>query len=68
MQGDIEDVEGILKITHIRITYRFKIPPGFREKAERALALYADRCPAYQSVKDCIHCSWKAEIQEDGVL
>lgn len=64
VEGDIEDVEGILKITQIRLKYRFTIPAGTREKADRALATYADKCPAYQSVKGCIDCSWVAEIKE----
>ena len=54
----------MLKITTIRLTYRFKIPSGARDKAERALAVYADGCPAYQTVKDCIACSWSAEMEE----
>ena len=64
VEGDIEDVEGVLKITTIRLTYRFKIPSGTRDKVERALAVYADGCPAYQTVKDCIACSWSAEMEE----
>jgi hypothetical protein len=64
VEGDIEDVDGILKISKIRLRYRFSIPTGMREEAERALALYADLCPAYQSVKGCVDCSWEAEIQE----
>jgi hypothetical protein len=31
---------------------------------DRLLASYAEQCPAYQSVKDCIECSWEAEIVE----
>jgi len=65
VDGDIEDVDGVLKITKIRINYRFKIPAGTREKAERALSVYADMCPAYQSVKGCIACSWNAEMEEE---
>jgi uncharacterized OsmC-like protein len=64
VEGDIEEVDGVLKITKIRLHYRFTIPPGAREKAERALASYADKCPAYQSVKGCIECSWDAEMSE----
>ena len=64
MEGDIEDVGGVLKITKIRLKYVFKIPPGAKEKAERALAVYAEKCPAYQSVKECIEVSWDAEIDE----
>ena len=64
VEGDIEDVDGVLKITKIRLRYRFKIPPGCREKVERALATHAEQCPAYQSVKGCIDCSWEAVIEE----
>ena len=64
VEGDIEDVEGVMRITKIRIRYRFKIPPGTREKVDRVLASYAEKCPAYQSVKGCIECSWDAEIEE----
>jgi uncharacterized OsmC-like protein len=64
VEGDIEEVAGVLKITRIRLTYKLKIPAGSREKAERALAVYADKCPAYQSVRNCIQCSWQAEMIE----
>ena len=64
VEGDIEDVDGVLKISKIRIKYHFKIPKGMREKAERVLAVYADSCPAYQTVKGCIECSWDAEMEE----
>jgi uncharacterized OsmC-like protein len=64
VEGDIEDVNGVLKITQIRLHYRFRIPPVNRESVERLLASYAEKCPAYQSVKGCIDCSWDAEIEE----
>jgi uncharacterized OsmC-like protein len=66
VDGDIEDVDGVLRITKIRIHYHFEIPAGTRDMAERALAVYADQCPAYQSVKGCIDCSWQATIKEEG--
>jgi uncharacterized OsmC-like protein len=64
VEGDIEDVEGILKITKIRIRYQAKIPSEGREKAERALAVYAEKCPAYQTVKNCIEVSWTAQMEQ----
>ena len=64
VEGDIEDVEGVLKIAKIRLKYFFKIPPNSKEKAERALAHYADMCPAYQTVKDCVDVSWEADMEE----
>jgi uncharacterized OsmC-like protein len=57
-------VDGVLKITKIRLSYTLKIPAGSRDKAERALAVYSDKCPAYQSVKGCIQVSWQAEMIE----
>ncbi len=65
VEGDIEDVNGILKITQIRLRYRVKAPAAKRESIERLLDHYADSCPAYQSVKGCIACSWTAEIIEE---
>jgi len=65
VEGDVEDVDGVLKITTIRLHFRLRIPAGSREKADRALENYAEKCPAYQSVKGCIQCSWDAEIEED---
>lgn len=64
VEGDIEDVDGVLKITRIRLVYRFTIPPGTREQVQRALDSYADNCPAYLSVKGCIECTWEAAIEE----
>jgi hypothetical protein len=64
VEGDIEDVDGVMKITKIRLHYRFKVPPGIRDKVDRVLASYADKCPAFQSVKGCIECSWDAAIEE----
>jgi uncharacterized OsmC-like protein len=64
VEGDIEDVGGVMKITRIRVRYQFKIPAGTREKIERLLDSYAEECPAYQSVKGCIECTWGADIEE----
>ena len=64
VEGDIEDVGGVLRITRIRLRYRIKAPAGKREMIERLLGHYAEACPAYQSVKGCIDCSWTAEIVE----
>jgi uncharacterized OsmC-like protein len=64
VEGDIEEVGGVMKITRIRLRYRFKVPPGTRDKVDRLLGAYAEQCPAYQSVKGCIECSWEAEVEE----
>lgn len=64
VEGDIEDVDGVLKITTIRIRYRLQIPSGTRDKLDRALASYAEKCPAYQSVKGCIDVEWECKPVE----
>ena len=64
VEGDIEDVNGVMRITRIRLHYRFKVPAGSREKVDRLLTSYSEQCPAYQSVKGCIECSWEADIEE----
>jgi uncharacterized OsmC-like protein len=63
VEGDVEAVDGVLRITKIRIKYNFEAPKDLLKKAERALQVYADLCPAYQSVKDGIDCSWDADIR-----
>jgi organic hydroperoxide reductase OsmC/OhrA len=64
VEGDIEDVDGVLRITKIRVRYRAKVPSGTRETVERALEVYAESCPAYQSVRGCIDVSWEADLTE----
>ena len=54
VEGDIEDVNFVLKITRIRVTYHLKVPPGKEEGANRALGVYLAGCPAAQSVMGCI--------------
>ena len=65
VEGDIEEVDGVLKITNIRLRYRFRIPSDLREQAQRAVDTHAEKCPAYQSVKGCIHCCWEAMMEEE---
>ena len=64
VEGDIEDVDGILKITKIRLRYRLTAPADSREKVHRALETHAEKCPAYQSIKGCIDCSWNLDYEE----
>lgn len=66
VEGDIEEVDGVLKITQIRLRYRLTIPAGSRDKVNRVMESYADKCPAYQSIKGCIDCRWDIDITEHG--
>jgi len=62
VEGDIEDVDGVIRVTRVRVRYRLKIPSDAREKAERALKVYADSCPAYVSVRGCIEVTATADF------
>ena len=62
VEGDIEDIDGIPRITNIRLVYRLRAPAGSRDKVQRALEVYAEKCPAYMSIKGCINCSWTVEL------
>jgi organic hydroperoxide reductase OsmC/OhrA len=66
VEGDIEDVDGIMTITTIRIRYRIRVPEGKRAEAERALAFHERGCPAAMSIKGCINVVYTAEMEESA--
>jgi len=39
VEGDIEAVDKVLRITRIRVRYDLKVPKGKREAAERAVTI-----------------------------
>ena len=65
VEGDIENKDGVIVISRIRVKYFIKIPKGKKEAAERALTLHPDRCPAAVSVKNSIEISYSAKIVEE---
>ncbi len=64
VEGDVEDVDGVLRITCIRVKYTLKVPPGRTEDVREALKVYIRECPAAMSVKGAIAISDTAEITE----
>jgi organic hydroperoxide reductase OsmC/OhrA len=52
--GDIEDVDGVLKITRIHVDYFLKVEGGKKSDAGEALKDYLPKCPGAQSVIGCI--------------
>jgi organic hydroperoxide reductase OsmC/OhrA len=54
VEGDIENVGGVLKITTIRVRYHLKATEDQRADASECFANYLRRCPAAQSVIGCI--------------
>ena len=65
VEGDIEEVDKILRITEIRVRYTLKIPAGTRAAADRALTTHESRCPAAVSVRSCIKIVITADVTEE---
>jgi organic hydroperoxide reductase OsmC/OhrA len=65
VEGDIEDVNGVLKISRIRVHYSLKIPPGKGDDTRQALEQYLPFCPGAQSVIGCIHIDHDLRIEEE---
>jgi len=66
VEGVNEVREGVPVLTEIRIHYRLRIPPGTRERVERALERHQSKCPTAQSLVGAVEVSWTAEIEEAG--
>jgi organic hydroperoxide reductase OsmC/OhrA len=62
VEGDIENVNGILKITRIRVNYHLRLPQEKIVEAKEAFSLYLPFCPAAQSVIGCI------DIRDDLII
>ncbi len=54
VEGDIENVNGVLKITTIRVKFHLKVAEDRMADAKESFANYITRCPAAQSVIGCI--------------
>jgi hypothetical protein len=64
VEGDIENMSGVLKITRIRVNYHLKIPKEKAADAREAFSSYLIRCPAAQSVIGCIQIQDQLMIEE----
>jgi len=45
VEGDIENVNNVLKITEIRVKYHLKVPEGKTEEAKEAFSKAGDKLP-----------------------
>ena len=61
--GDIEDVDGVLKVTRIKVHYFLKVPEEKWEDANEALDAYLHLCPAAQSVIGCIDINHELSLE-----
>jgi len=55
--GEIEAVDGVLKIVRIKVHYTLKVTADKRKEAEAAFDVYMPHCPAAASVMDAIKIS-----------
>jgi hypothetical protein len=63
-EGDIEDVDGVMRIARIRVRYTLKVPLGKTDEAREAMRIYITRCPAAMSVRGCISLEDSLDVSE----
>lgn len=54
VEGDIENVNGVLKITSIRVKYYLMVTEDKVNDAKESFSTYIKMCPGAQSVIGCI--------------
>jgi uncharacterized OsmC-like protein len=62
VEGDVENVEGVLKITVIRVHYVLKLKPQEEDDARWAMENYVEKCPGAMSVTGCIRIEHSLEL------
>jgi len=65
VDGQIEEVDGVMKITRIDVHYYLKLPDEQRDDARKALDNYIHLCPAAQSVTGCIELNHELTLETD---
>jgi organic hydroperoxide reductase OsmC/OhrA len=65
-EGRIEEVDGKMLLTGIKIRYHLKIPKDKRASVERALEHHEGLCAASESVRRGITVEWESDIQEEA--
>ena len=62
--GDIEDVDGVLRITRINVKYWLKLPKEKNTDAKDAMESYLKLCPGAQSVIGCIDINHELTMED----
>ena len=65
VEGDIEDVNGVLRITSVRVHYELRVPQGKVDDANQAFEHYLPYCPGAQSVIGCIRIEHDLKAKEE---
>lgn len=66
VEGDIEDVGGVLKITEIRVHHFLKARTEEEADARWAFENYIEKCPGAQSVVGCIRIEHDLTLEPNG--
>jgi uncharacterized OsmC-like protein len=61
--GDIENVNGVLKITRINVHYTLKLAEDKQAAAQKAFEVYLPHCPAAQSVITSIQIDHQLDME-----
>jgi uncharacterized OsmC-like protein len=61
--GEIENLDGVLVIRRIRMRVTLRAPEAQRDAAERAVEVYATKCPVYRSLCDAIAITTELDFQ-----
>jgi uncharacterized OsmC-like protein len=64
-EGQIEDVDGKMILTGIKLHYTLKVPKDKRAAVERALEHHEGLCAASESVRRGITVTWDSKIEEE---
>jgi len=64
VEGEIENIDNVLKITRIKVNYNLKAPKDKADDAKDALVSYLQFCPAAQSVIGCIKIEDQLNFEE----
>src|SRR6266481_7151345 len=65
-EGKIEEVDGKMILTGIKLRYHLKVPKDKRATVERALEHHEGLCAASESVRRGITVEWESEIVEES--
>ncbi len=64
VEGDIENINDVLRITTIRVKYHLKVTEDKVADAKESFSNYIGGCPAAQSVIGCINIKDELSIEK----
>ena len=65
MEGDIDAIDSVLRITKVRVAYPLKCSDDQLDAVNRAYEHHPTKCPAYMTFRDAINFSFSLETDFD---